>query len=977
MSAQFDELSPEWLFDTGCYLTHLAISGAGLVALKAAGFGVLGVLLARTGMRSGTGSFVATFCAGIAVLGFSLAANVWPISVTLIAFGLLMWCMRERSDDRPQTLWPVFVLFLIWANSDRGFITGLLVTLCIWMGRTLDVKAGRATRGFGWWPLGLIFVALLNPIHFAWRFPLPLELGWLTNGIGNRYPNVAAVIGPGADYPSPLTQNYVEQYLDSPARLAYYPLLIVGALAFVLNFRQLRWQRLLPWLFMAGLSAVTDRAVPVFAIVGGPILALNLRELFAKSTTDASRRPSRFWSVPIGIVGVAFLVAAWPGWLQEPPYEPRRWAVEIPNSPQAACELLQEYRTTNRFASGTRTLHLSPESAKIFGWFDPADKGAFDAELANALATGQPHDIIEKRMRDGRFTRLALYHPNVEQLRRFLPAILSSPREWPLLFVRGGVAVFGWRDSGEPAATHGLDLTDPWFDLSDPERADVPNERYRTRPTDSHRWSEQVHKWFVTPAPVPSIHRDEAAIWLMMANVSSGFVPMNNRDAWPVEQWVGLVGSAGAFSNPITAGADTAVRVGYAFTPSEPAPPLPSLANPINMQFQLAQRAKSDCLIGPLFASIRASRRAIAETPDEPSAHLLLGEAYLQVMTTSRYRAWVAPDKFRKAADLLQSQTVAAYQRGIELSRKPPYQANKQLAELYDQIGYLDLPLKHLREARVGRKPIANELARRKLDDREGQSLDSLIERLDKVVAEQQTLFNTETSKALTIDRVKAAHALRLQGRALELLLESDVSAFGSEGTNMQLNLLLRTGRADNVIDWTTPTLDEQGFKQNPVQNLLGPRSYHWFRGQALAASGASVEADEELASIEGGTGALLPDAQFLGQRAALITADKVLAETPRVLGVPDSIGRLLLQIESERQMTDLQRQLQDMAEVCVLRAMIAAESGDLAKTKSLCQAVLEFSPMRTGRVEDPLRRIANDFLTQLVAHERAATRSR
>ena len=32
------------------------------------------------------------------------------------------------------------------------------------------------------------------------------------------------------------------------------------------------------------------------------------------------------------LLGLACLVCAWPGWLQAPPFEPRRWAVELPAS---------------------------------------------------------------------------------------------------------------------------------------------------------------------------------------------------------------------------------------------------------------------------------------------------------------------------------------------------------------------------------------------------------------------------------------------------------------------------------------------------------------------------------------------------------------------------------------------------------------------------------------------------------------------
>ena len=54
-------------------------------------------------------------------------------------------------------------------------------------------------------------------------------------------------------------------------------------------------------------------------------------------------------------------------------------------------------------------------------------------------------------------------------------------------------------------------------------------------------------------------------------------------------------------------------------------------------------------------------------------------------------------------------------------------------------------------------------------------------------------------------DRAALAMQKGLAGKARDLLLESDLAAFGPQGMELELELLLRTGRARDVRDWTDP----------------------------------------------------------------------------------------------------------------------------------------------------------------------------
>src|SRR5207245_6760226 len=86
------------------------------------------------------------------------------------------------------------------------------------------------------------------------------------------------------------------------------------------------------------------------------------------------------------------------------------------------------------------------------------------------------------------------------------------------------------------------------------------------------------------------------------------------------------------------------------------------------------------------------------------------------------------------------------------------------------------------------------------------------------------------------LDRALLALQKGLAGRARDMLLESDIAAFGARGMFLELELLLRTGRAQEVREWTDPGQADS----------LGAASYPWLRAQALASSGDYAAALEE-----------------------------------------------------------------------------------------------------------------------------------
>jgi hypothetical protein len=236
---------------------------------------------------------------------------------------------------------------------------------------------------------------------------------------------------------------------------------------------------------------------------------------------------------------------------------------------------------------------------------------------------------------------------------------------------------------------------------------------------------------------------------------------------------------------------------------------------------------------------VRAARRALAERPADARAWLVLGQSYLRLLHATG--EWVRGERVPELLQLRRAQASAALNRAVALDPGLA-QAHLGLAQLYGEmssphLGYLDLMLHHLRAGqRLGRQAGGEEVEGREVD------------RLAEAVAERERAYEAEAPRLRVFDRAMLAFQKGLGGKARDLLLESDVAAFGPQGMAMELELLLRTGRAQDVVEWTGP---EQ-------ESALQPAPYHWLRAQALAALGDYAGAEEEcdqLAAVGRGEG--------------------------------------------------------------------------------------------------------------------------
>jgi tetratricopeptide (TPR) repeat protein len=935
-----------WLYDLVCYGLYSLLGETGLVLSKAVVVVILALLLWRLS-RSDRERWVAAFCTALALLAMSVRLPLAPVTVSYLFLALALWMLHQRGRCREPSgtesgessgtesgsarrtyqhgeaarwpsPWPLLVLFVVWANTDGWFVLGLAVVALTWLGQALEEVAGARQRGetgvalFARRGLCLALLTaacLLNPRHFH-ALALPPELQSLE------------LAAPVADAPgSPFEKTYLTHRGLTPAGLAYFPLLALSLVSFVINYSRWSWQRFLPWLGVALLSVVQGKAVPFFAVVAGPVLAWNLQDCL-----ERRRQESVAWhrgrllgrALTWTFLGILPVLAR-PGWLQSPPFEPRRWTIETHPALAHGAAAVRAWIEKGQCDAQARGLHLSPDTVHAFAWFCPEAKGLRDEELSFALQSDRAADAATMaRLRAAGIDYAVVYDSNRD---RFLAAVgnfFNDPRQWSLLHLEGYLAIFGWRDpshaNSDPFRGRRLDLNrlafHPTAEKRAPEKA--PEQEPQTRV-----WWEAFYK----PIPPRPLDQEEATLHLLQADVRARSAPQRHAHLWISSQFAALLGAAGGWTGP-TALVEARQRWALLqpWTPGQKGsfteiPGVDRLAYALRMQFY---HAHDDVSPAPLYLAVRAARRALAVNPDAAQAYLVLGQAYLRLLHNTRERVWgeAWPELFQ----LRRCQACTALTQAVLL--KPDFaEAHYRLYQLYAEMNCLDLALEHLRKyvellQKAGPGPGESvEQLREQLAFHQDQAM-----RLADEIEQRESRFLLTAARWKVGNRAKKAWEEGLAGKARDLLLQSDISAFGAEGMILELELLLQTGEARKVLDWPAA---EQKAAMGTYYRLL--------RIQALAALGDYALACEACNELSGSLAQAAPgrDAVLLRALMAKEIGQLFLSEQSE----PRSIGELLLRVRvrflSRQHLNGLASDLRKEADMATFRGLLALEQGD------------------------------------------------
>lgn len=908
-SADFWDRSPggpaqaSGLYDIGTYLAWLASPTAGVVVAHAALAAVAAVV--AFGGRQAARGLVPLAVAAVAVLATGSQPATTPAAVSLLLVAVAGRMAGSARVERGgwRAVLPLAVLLVIWTNTNGWSLLGVAVVGATLVGRALDAPLAKRPRllrfALGTTAL-LAAVCLLNPLHIR-ALQWPADLGRLGSPLAAAFRD-----GPGR----------------LPTGLAFYSLLGLGLLSLLLDRSGRRWERLLPLVLVAALASADAGAIPLFAIVGGPLVARIVTEFLARRNPNRPpRRRSRMAAQALaGVLGAAFLVAAWPGWLQAPPYAPRGWAVDPPESLTLAANTTAEWFATDSLPPDARVLHVSVESARAFAWHAPNVRNLVDEELSRALLSTEaaPAEQLDKaRVR----VVVASNPPSGPSVGPFIQRCLDDDR-WQLLAIRGRVWVLGWRGesftadpferilSGRAATGAGAEAIETLSDSVDPP---------------PRHWTDP----FTRHPPRQTTDRDRAAGILLLADAQLAAAARAHADEWKAVQFAGLALSAAAWTP--AAPAELFLRLTEARTRlPDPADPGHLLARALAPAQRRFARGRDDASLPLLYAAVRAARKAVAAAPNDATAHYVLGECYSRLLRNTREREWVL--RFPEFGDFRRVQLATALTRAVSLDPTLAA-AHAKLADTYFDDGAFDLALAHLeRFAELsGGTPTA-------------------LDRLREDVATREAEYAAGADKLRVADRAESAVRLGLIGRGLAVLKESDVAAFGGVGAELQLKLMLRTGGAAEVRDWDL----------GDTVKLFDPVAFRWLRVQSLAGTGRYAEAARETGGIATGTGLLAPSAQ---RKVAAFVGRFALDRVSAWDGVPALVQQSVTEAEANTAFRLAVAEHRTMLSRDLILGLLAFEAGDLPNAKAAFQSVLDSSP-ETGLVPpSPHRGIARQML--------------
>lgn len=920
-----------WLFDVAIFGIFRVCGGWSLVAAKAAALVVVAILLVR--FRSGLGGWTTTLIVGLGVLAMNHRSSVGPSVASLLIFTLLLrrdFLKAQLPSPRPFE-WRSLLVIAIWANVHDWWMFGVATLLGIDIGRKLD--RGRSGASGEWSAMiARPAAGCLSPFLFEGP-KLPANLGWL---IGQT--DATGLESFTTRIHSPYSDGFRALFLESPAVLAFYLLLSMGIVSFLISARSWSWAQALPFAILAGLSSLEARLIPLFAVFSPIVIFGNLAA--NRDIAGPSRR-----SILLNFAGTftagAFLLAACPGWLQSKPFEPRSWRflppADIVTGAQAYC------RTQPHRLPGAKTLHLVRETHAAFRWLCPDDVGVVDDRAIDSLlAPAERLAEADQFLNDLGIDRVVIRGGD-PLCDLHLARLATRTDRWQLIGTGGGIAVFARRD---PSASATVELDLDRFALH-PAPGSLP-------PLDPPLPSDEsfVRRHFWRAPPAASASRDEARLLLKLVESESASAPIRHLQVWETSQAAGLIGGINpAIGNPIIA---AALR-GHLFRPALPDDDYFAKAEPpaiSRLVFAMQQRFAVDRgHVTPrrVYSAIRAARLAVAESPNDSLAHLLLARAYQTLPQYTVEQRWAS--RLPRIARLRNVQASAAYNRALQLNPDLA-EAHYELGQLYQGAGCFDLAINHLKSWRK------LEILRLRLggDKSRLEQLEPILGRMESEVARQLAEFEKVSARISVGDRAADAVRRGLGGTARDLLLKSDVSAFGRIGTEIEIDFLLRTGRPREVLAWLEPD----------VQGTIGAFAYRWSRAQARAALGQYAQAREELGEAIGE--AALPKPDIVRRRAGELIGVAIMDERANRGQLPHWLLHGLRHSDFVSQMLDIESKLGRECELTVLDGLLAFESGRMDEARARFASVVAFAPRRgaAGQLNAPAVEVAREALQLL-----------
>jgi tetratricopeptide (TPR) repeat protein len=931
-----------WLYGLLFYGLYHFLGGPAVLIAKAVLSVALAILLLSI-RRRGQSLWLPAACTALAMLAISPRLVMQPAVVSFVLLAatvaVLMWYdMREPpAEDRKRRhggpvpwlgepadrpLWLLVPLFALWVNLDSWFVLGPLAVALYLAGRLVQMifASGQpgSPRPGAWRPLAAVLAAglaacLLSPFG-ARGLRLPAEIG---------ASDVLTILRQDETFSRILGSPFQREYFTQPALglniagMAYFPLILVGLVSFALSGSPFRWGRALLWGGLLGLSLVYARAIPFFAVVAGPVAAVNLQEYAARrfGTAPVATGWRKEWALlgrALTVLAV-FLVAllAWPGWLFGFPQESRRVGLVVEPPPELVklAAQVEDWRRDGTLTDNDRLLNLQPEVAHALAWLCPehTEQWFFDARLDNYPAD-VAEDFVKLRRKfdpagDGTGKRKGLadevgeWGPILDKYKATVVIVyntsagtfqkqrIRAAQASPYLvalYLDGHAAAYARRAKPlEPQPNDYLKwLWDHGYGSILPVMLTPKGPALPPPPEDVGRFKgKEFDPWPLALGPKaealpPGKPRPPQPLaWWSRFTSGPGPRSAETDDAAAYLDFVNDTSFRFHFENVMLPKAEfsfsglfctTALRTGSALGDA--------FACGVHVRLALTQVPPIEAdELGPIYfgraspviLAIRSARRALLRNPDDAEAYFQLGRAYATLPRQTMERQF--GDSLVLLSQLRNVQAVAALRNAVLLDPdKGP--AHYLLAVLMKRSGFLDLCLKHRTEwARWSRRngPVPGES-----DEQFNERVKALEEEnkdLEKHVKDNQLNYEVRSEKLKVYQKAQMAMRMGLGEKALQVLLESDDLEFGIEGARLELELLLGMGRLEELREQLWPK-DEKLREQreqmpDTLNKLTGIGTYERYRFLLAAAEGDYDEADQFLEQARTKT---LTDAQQL-----------------------------------------------------------------------------------------------------------------
>jgi hypothetical protein len=986
-----------------------------LIVLKALLVVALAEAMLRLARPAGRSLWIPAACTGLAVLALSPHLNLRPVVVSYLFLGLtllLLETQRRREEAAAagaptgwDVRWLIPPLCALWVNLDAWFLLGPVTVGLYLLGEFLSAKAAprpaRAPARGGLGRLAAVLgvsvaACLVNPYHVH-AFTLPAQLGLSPAGSVLADDDAFKRL-----FLSPLSEDlYFWKYTSlglNVAGAAYVLLALVCVTSFALaGPAGLGWRATVTLPFLL-LSLWHYRAIPFFAVVAGPVSALNFLDFAARQfgTDPWLEGPRRTWALggrALTLAAAVLLaVCSWPGWLQPTPHEARRvgWDFQFdPDLEQAAREVAR-WRQEGRLADGPGWFNTTPETVVDYlAWYAPGERvfadlrlPLYDAAVAEEYASARRDLVASGAGAEGRpgaqgdawrdaFRKWGVRYvfladnDNHRSTAALLGRAKQAPEEWTVCELNGRALLLAWKDprtrpADPPAAPRYDALRAAFGPGAEPAPPDRPAGAAEPREWYAALWKSE---------PFRSGPAERAVVALMEFEIDAQLTR---------QRWAGAI-------RPEAAAVTAAAAAALGASPGGPAvggaAAWAVLSRNRDFENGFAARYSAQYQLGrddgppaDLYLMIRATRRALAANPADARAYFLLAKGYLALRDRTRERAPGYQSPYLSV--LRQTQALAALNQAVTLNPNDDL-AHEQLFQLYQgvqvdprQVGFADLCLKHaeavvrIRREGEGNAPRGPDWAK------DLERLEAFVKQLREQVDKRRDQYEIRSANRPGVERVRAALELGLAEPALAVASEEVRRA--QPGADLrqvaaalayEVHLLILTGRLAEAREHLT---EEVRGVLNAVAVPYAPPggAFDWYSALLAVASGDYAEAD-----------------RILGELAARLkppTANVAgFVATWWMHGASAAFGRPTLQPELMRlqevvfgalQVQSLQAQME------FARAALALEAGDNAAAREQLVGLLTRTGHRGGgpvTLDFPGRPLAQVYLEWLDAAAR------